>query len=40
MKGKDSIDCAGVLNNIGRIVRLQGNYKMALEYLEKSLSII
>lgn len=40
IKGKNSIDVALTLHNIGSIYQNQGNYPKALEYYESSLLII
>ena len=39
IKGKDSIDVALTLENIGIVYWNQGNYPKALEYYESSLKI-
>lgn len=37
VKGKESIDIASTLNNIGLIYYGQGNYPLALEYYQQCL---
>jgi len=39
IKGKDSIDVATTLNNIGSVYDSKGDYSKALEYYERCLNI-
>ena len=39
VKGKDSIDVATTLNNIGSVHDSSGNFNKALEYYERCLNI-
>ena len=39
MKGKESLDCADTLNNIGLVYKDQGKFNLALEYYRRALII-
>jgi tetratricopeptide (TPR) repeat protein len=39
IKGKDAIDCAGTLNNIGSVYDDKGDYEQALLYYQRCLTI-